>query len=100
MVTTIAATHQAAVTDLIKRIDSAEAWSGTHVAEARKIWEDLDGISPLDSEQFVLSSIAEPVTSESEIVAAVQQQADVFFARGIIEHQFDAKVLIDSLFAA
>lgn len=88
--------RRSAVADLIERIHAAESWSGTNLAAARKIWEELDGVDPLDSEQFVLSSIAKPAAIDEALIAAVQQQIDVFFARGLIEHSVDAHVLFDT----
>lgn len=87
-----------AVGDLIGRFHSAEAWPGTHVAETRKIWEELDDVDPLDSEQYVITSVAGATALGPELVAAVQQQIDVFHARGLIEHRFDANVLFDLRF--
>lgn len=89
------AARRAAVADLVLRNEASEAWAVQHVAEARKIWEDLDGVDPLDSEQLVLASVVEPVTLVPEVVAAVQDQIEVFFARGEIEQHFDAHVLFD-----
>lgn len=88
--------RQAAVADLIERGRAAEQWSALNVAAARKIWEEVDGVDPLDSEQIVRTGLSEPAAVDETLVAAVQRQIDVFFARGLIEHSFDPHVLFDT----
>jgi sulfonate transport system substrate-binding protein len=87
--------HRLAIGDLITRNEAAEAWPIENLASARALWEELDAMDPADSEQMVLSAKVVPVALVPDVVDGLQQQFDVFFARGSIEFALDARVIVD-----
>jgi len=80
---------------MLGAVGRVEEWVAANVDEARKLREDLDGVDPLDSEAGVRFGLSTLVPVSDELIAAVQAQADLFHAEGVIENLPDMSVVFD-----
>ncbi len=90
---------KASVADFAARLSKSEQWQQDNVNIVRGVYETIDKIDPLDSEAIAVGGIETPVPVDDSVVAAVQDQADVFFAEGVVATKADVRILFDRTFA-
>jgi sulfonate transport system substrate-binding protein len=90
--------REAAVADLLERISASELWGLEHVDEVAQIYESEAG---LDRDLALAAAAAAPrrrVPLDDTVVAALQEEADVFLAEGVLRSQVDVSVIVDRRF--
>ncbi|CAB4899446.1 unannotated protein [freshwater metagenome] len=91
---------RAAVADFYRRLAVRDVRYASHIDAVRAIYETLDKTDPLDSAVVAEGARQQQVPLDDALVKAVQDEADVFFAAGVIDTKVDVRILFDKTLAA
>ncbi|WGF90900.1 ABC transporter substrate-binding protein [Marinivivus vitaminiproducens] len=92
--------REAAVADVIKRLQHASLWHAGHVDTVAEIFERVGRQSPEDAQINARESITAYVPIDHTVIAANQRQAEVFFEAGVAANEIDASIGFDHRFNA
>jgi sulfonate transport system substrate-binding protein len=91
--------REAAVGDLLDRIDASEVWAATNVDELTEIYQTVANFDAPEARVAAESDPKRRVPLDDAVVSALQDQAEVFAAAGVITSEVDVSVLFDRRFA-
>lgn len=86
---------EAATADVLRRLQEAALWHADNLETVEEIFVRETGQSPEDAVFAAQEGVSSYVPITPEVVAANQQQGDVFYAAGVAQSEIDAAVAFD-----
>jgi sulfonate transport system substrate-binding protein len=89
---------EAALRDLLVRVEAVHQWSLENLGEVAAMMELAGGLTPEEARISAETTPKRRVPVGAEVIAALQDQADVFHEEGINRHAVELSVLVDARF--
>jgi sulfonate transport system substrate-binding protein len=89
-----------AVGDVLERVEASQQWSLANLDIVTHIHETVGNMDPDDARIAAEAGPKRRVPIDASVIAALQDQADVFLAEGIIANRIDVSVMFDDRYNA